>query len=146
MRFDKGFAEAGYVEGQNWRSNTAGPKVTTTVAALAADLVDRQVAVILAMGGTDPARAAKAATSTIPIVFVSAADPVRTGLVASLNRPGGNVTGVSLIASALDEKRLGLLHELVPKASHRRRPDQPELSRRQGADRRSAGECAAISA
>jgi putative ABC transport system substrate-binding protein len=85
--------------------------------ALATELVDRQVAAILAMGGTDPARAVKAATSTIPIVFISAADPVKTGLVASLNRPGGNVTGVSLIAAALDQKKMGLLHELVPNVS-----------------------------
>jgi putative ABC transport system substrate-binding protein len=114
----KGLAEQGFVEGQNlaieyrWAEGHY-----ERLPALAADLVERKVAAILAMGGTDPARAAKAATSTIPIIFVSAADPVKTGLVASLNRPGGNVTGVSLIAAALDEKKLGLLHELVPKTS-----------------------------
>jgi len=112
-----GLNETGYVEGQNlaieyrWAEGHYD-----RLASLAADLVDRKVSVILAMGGTDPARAAKAATSTIPIVFVSAADPVKTGLVASLNRPGGNVTGVSLIASALDEKKMSLLHDLAPKA------------------------------
>jgi putative ABC transport system substrate-binding protein len=73
--------------------------------------------VIFAVGGTDPARAAKAATTTIPIVFISAADPVKTGLVASLNRPGGNVTGVSLIGSALEAKRMEMLHQFAPQAS-----------------------------
>jgi putative tryptophan/tyrosine transport system substrate-binding protein len=114
----QGLNEIGYVEGQNVaieRRSAEGHY--DRLAALAAGLVDRQVAVILAAGGTDPAKAAKAATSNIPIVFVSAADPVRTGLVASLNRPGGNVTSVSLLASALDAKKLGLLRELAPKAS-----------------------------
>ena len=114
----QGLNEIGYVEGQNVaieRRSAEGHYDRLT--ALAVGLVDRQVAVILAAGGTDPAKAAKAATGNIPIVFVSAADPVRTGLVASLNRPGGNVTGVSLLASALDAKKLGLLRELAPKAS-----------------------------
>ena len=114
----QGLNEIGYVEGQNVvieRRSAEGHY--DRLAALAAGLVDRQIAVILAAGGSDPAKAAKAATSNIPIVFVSAADPVRTGLVASLNRPGGNVTGVSLLASALDAKKLGLLRELAPKAS-----------------------------
>ena len=114
----QGLNEIGYVEGQNVvieRRSAEGHY--DRLAALAAGLVDRQIAVILAAGGSDPAKAARAATSNIPIVFVSAADPVRTGLVASLNRPGGNVTGVSLLASALDAKKLGLLRELAPKAS-----------------------------
>jgi putative tryptophan/tyrosine transport system substrate-binding protein len=81
---------------------------------LAAELVDRKVAVILAAGGSEPAKVTKAATATIPIVFVSAADPIRAGVVLSFSRPGGNITGVSLLGSALEAKRLELLHEMIP--------------------------------
>lgn len=85
--------------------------------ALAANLVAQGVSVIIAAGGSDPAKAAKAATSTIPIVFVSAADPVRTGLVASLSRPEANVTGISMVGATLEAKRLELLHQLVSRAA-----------------------------
>jgi ABC-type uncharacterized transport system substrate-binding protein len=114
----QGLQETGYIEGQNvaieYRSAEGRYE---RLPALVAELIERRVSVIFAAGGTDPAKAAKAATSQIPIVFVSAADPVRTGLVASLSRPGGNVTGVSLLASALDAKKLGLLRDLAPTAS-----------------------------
>jgi putative ABC transport system substrate-binding protein len=116
--FRRGLNEEGFIDSQNvtvefrW---TGGDY--DRLSAVMADLVTRKVAVIAAVGGELTAEAAKQTTSTIPIVFVVGSDPVTLGLVASYNRPGGNVTGINILTNTMEPKRLGILHDLVPQAS-----------------------------
>ena len=116
--FRRGLAENGYVEGQSVTIEYRFARGEyDQLPALAAELVRRQVAVLVAVGGDPAALAAKSATSTIPIVFAVGSDPVKLGLVASYKRPGGNATGMNILTSTLEAKRLGLIHELVPQAA-----------------------------
>src|SRR5271166_4370869 len=126
--FHQGLKETGYVEGQSvaieYRFAEGHYDRLTS---LASDLVHHQVAVIAATGDTVSALAAKGATKTTSIVFVIGSDPVKEGVVASFNRPGGNITGVSVISSALVSKQFELLHELVPQGRRGRHTSNPHV-------------------
>src|SRR6202047_813459 len=116
--FRRGLREAGFVAGQNgaveyrWACGQHD-----LLRGLAADLVHKSVAVLVSTGGESAALAAKAATSTIPIAFIIGGDPVKLGLAATYSQPGGHATGIRIMTSTLEPKRLGLLHELVPQAA-----------------------------
>src|SRR5262245_58532642 len=126
--FRHGLSETGYVEGQNiaieyrWAEGQYD-----RLPALANELVHRGVAVLVATGGEPAALAAKAAAAAIPVVFLIGGDPVKTGLVASMNRPGANITGLTLLTTSIEGKRIGLLKELVPNASLIAAPINPDF-------------------
>ena len=114
--FNQGLGQVGYIEGSNVAiTYRYAEGHYERLPAFAADLVERRVAVIVAAGGSAPGLAAKAATATVPIVFQTGSDPVADGLVTSMNRPGGNVTGVTRITAILASKRVGLMLDLIPK-------------------------------
>ena len=116
--FRQGLRDTGYVEGESigieyrWANGDYD-----RLPGFASDLLQRNVLVLVAVGGDSSPRAAKQATSTVPIVFGMGGDPIQAGLVASFNRPGGNATGYTLLTNQMEPKRIGLLHELVPGAS-----------------------------
>jgi putative ABC transport system substrate-binding protein len=116
--FRQGLAEMSLVEGENLAIEYRWARGDyERLPALAADLVSKSVRVVATVGGGPPALAAKGATSTIPIIFSMGSDPVQAGLVASYNRPGGNVTGIDIVTDTMDAKRIGMLHDLVPQAT-----------------------------